>query len=128
MNDNEKVMSILAQGYQLLAQATKQKPSKEGFQQVLQLLGDDGIQACVQVAEQGAEAVAQVMAKTIQTKQAQKAEHGAKLNRIKELNGICPDGYMKKGGKCKKCEKGNKIDKGVFHVTAYFKDGKKFNK
>jgi hypothetical protein len=32
---------------------------------------------------------------------------------------------MKKGGKCKKCEKGKKLDptKGVFHVTTYFKDG-----
>lgn len=127
MNDQEKIMSVLAQGYQLLAKAMKQQPSKEGFQQVLQMLGDDGIQACVQVAEQGPEIVAQTMAKVIQQKQTQKAEKGAKLNRIKALNDICPEGYMKKGGKCKKCEKGKKLDptKGVFHVTAYFKNGSK---
>ena len=125
MNDQEKIMSVLAQGYQLLSKAMKQQPSKEGFQQVLQMLGDDGIQACVQVAEQGPEAVAQTMVQVIQEKQTQKAARGAKLNRIKALNNTCPEGYMKKGGKCKKCEKGKKLDttKGVFNVTAYFKDG-----
>lgn len=127
MNDQEKIMSVLAQGYQLLSRAMKQQPSKEGFQQVLQMLGDDGIQACVQVAEQGPEAVAQTMVQVIQEKQTQKAARGAKLNRIKALNDACPEGYMKKGGKCKKCEKGENLDptKGVFHVKAYFKNGSK---
>lgn len=126
MNDQEKIMSALAQGYQLLSKAMKQKPSKEGFQQVLQMLGDDGIQACVQVVDQGPEIIAQTMAEVIQKKQTQKAEKGAKLNRLIALNDSCPEGYLKKGGKCKKCEKGKKInpmEKGVFHVTAYFKDG-----
>lgn len=59
--------------------------------------------------------------------QSQKAARGAKLNRIKALNNACPEGYMKKGGKCKKCEKGENLDptKGVFHVKAYFKNGSK---
>lgn len=122
MNDQEKIMSILAQGYQLLSKAMKQQPSKEGFQQVLQILGDDGIQTCIQVSEQGPEAVAQTMAQIIQEKQTQKAARGAKLNRIKELNGICPEGYMKKGGKCKKCENGNKME---IKNTEYFKNARK---
>lgn len=123
MNDQEKIMSVLAQGYQVLSKAMKQQPSKEGFQQVLQMLGDDGIQACVQVAEQGPEAVAQTMAQVIQEKQTQKAAKGTKLNRLMALNNNCPEGYMKKGGKCKKCEKGNKFDKGAIPTTSYFKDG-----
>lgn len=131
MNDNEKIMSVLAQGYQVLSKAMKQKPSKEGFQQVLQMLGDDGIQACIQVAEQGPEVVAQTMATVIQEKQTQKAEKGAKLNRIMALNNSCPDGYLKKGGKCKKCEKGSKISAGVFGnagITQYFKNGDRMDK
>lgn len=55
--------------------------------------------------------------------QSQKAARGAKLNRIKALNNACPEGYMKKGGKCKKCEKGKKFDKGAIPTTSYFKDG-----
>lgn len=125
MNDQEKIMSALAQGYQVLSKAMKQKPSKEGFQQVLQMLGDDGIQACVQVADQGPEAIAQTMAKVIQQKQTQKAEKGAKLNRLMALNNSCPEGYLKKGGKCKKCEKGEKLNphKALFTPAAYFKNG-----
>lgn len=52
--------------------------------------------------------------------QAQKAEHGAKLNYIKKLQGICPEGYetyffkaggqMCRGMKKKKC--GGKVKKG----------------
>ena len=125
MNNQEKIMSALAQGYQLLSKAMKQKPSKEGFQQVLQMLGDDGIQACVEVVEQGPEVIAQTMAEIIQQKQTQKAEKGAKLNRLIALNNSCPEGYLKKGGKCKKCEKGQKLDpsQGAFHVSAYFQKG-----
>ena len=126
MNDQEKLMSVFAQAYQLIAKQMKQTPSKEGFQQVLQMLGEDGIQACAEVADQGPEAVAQTMVEVIQTKQTQKAAKGAKLNRIMALNNACPEGYMKKGGKCKKCEKGSKISNGVFAnagITQYFKDG-----
>lgn len=125
MNDQEKIMSALAQGYQVLSKAMKQKPSKEGFQQILQMLGDDGIQACVQVVDQGPEAIAQTMAKVIQQKQTQKAEKGAKLNRLMALNNSCPEGYLKKGGKCKKCEKEEKLNphKALFTPAAYFKNG-----
>ena len=122
MNDQEKIMSILAQGYQILAKAMKQQPSKEGFQQVLQMLGDDGIQACVQVVQEGPEAVAKTMAEVIQTKQTQKAEKGAKLQYLNKLNGVCQEGYLKRGGKCKKCEEGDKVE---FKKTRYFKKGKK---
>lgn len=130
MNDQEKIMSVLAQGYQVLSQAMKQKPSKEGFQQILQMLGDDGIQACVQVADQGPEAVAKTMAQVIQEKQTQMAAKGAKLSRLMALSDRCPEGYMKKGGKCKKCEKGEKfnIHSGLFNSASYFKNGCKIKK
>lgn len=130
MNDQEKIMSALAQGYQVLSKAMKQKPSKEGFQQVLQMLGEDGIQACVQVADQGPEAIAQTMAQVIQEKQTQKAARGAKLNRLQALNNTCPEGYLKKGGKCKKCEKGEKfnVHSGLFNPASYFKNGCKIKK
>lgn len=32
------------------------------------------------------------------------AKKGTKLNYVKELKGICPEGYMKHGGRCKPCE------------------------
>ena len=40
------------------------------------------------------------------------AKQGSKLNYIKELKGICPEGYLAKGGKCKPCEakKGKKMN------------------
>ena len=63
-----------------------------------------------QAADQGDQQAKQIW-NVIQQMMTQKAEKGAKLNYIKELNGICPEGYeMKKyavGGKvlskCMKC-------------------------
>lgn len=114
MNDEKKIMSIFAQAYQLIAKASKQEPSQEGFQQVLELLGEEGIQECAKVADQGPEAVAQTMIQIIQDKQAQKAANGAKLRYIMQLRGKCPTGYLKNGGRCKPCEMKN----GVFHNQA----------
>jgi len=41
------------------------------------------------------------------------------------LNNSCPEGYLKKGGKCKKCEKEEKLNphKALFTPAAYFKNG-----
>lgn len=130
MNEQDKIIQVLAQGYQILAQQMQQKPSKEGFQQLLQMLGEDGIQMCAQAAEQGPEAVAQAMVEVIKQKQTQKAEKGAKLNRLMALADRCPEGYMKKGGRCKKCEKGEKLNKHMtpFTPTKYFKSGGLQNK
>ena len=114
MNDDKKIMSIFAQAYQLLAEASKQQPTQEGFQQMLELLGEDGIQECAKVADQGPQAVAQAMVQIIKQKSAQKAANGAKLNYLLKLKGHCPPGYLKNGGRCKPCEQkaafGNKAD------------------
>lgn len=109
MNDQKQIMNIFAQAYQLLAKASKQQPSKEGFQQILELLGEDGIQECAKVADQGPEAVAQAMVQIIQQKQTQKAANGAKLRYIMQLQGKCQPGYLKKGGRCKPCEKKTRV-------------------
>ena len=41
------------------------------------------------------------------------------------LNNSCPEGYLKKGGKCKKCENGSKFNphKALFTPSIYFKNG-----
>lgn len=91
-----------------LQQLAKEQPKI--IQQLFQIWKQEGIDGVIKALSQS-----------------QKAARGAKLNRIKALNNACPEGYMKKGGKCKKCEKGKKLDptKGVFRVTAYFKNGNK---
>lgn len=84
---------------------------------------------------------AQVAQKAIQTieyyrsKRKTKAAHGAKLNYIKSLKHICPEGeelvYYKEGGsvKCgckgKKMEEGAKVEKAATGVVAKFKAVKK---
>ena len=114
MNDQKKIMNIFAQAYQLIAKASKQQPSQEGFQQVLEMLGEDGIKQCAEVVDQGPEAVAQAMVQILQQKSTQKAANGAKLRYLMQLKGKCEPGYLKKGGRCKPCEK----SKGVFQNKA----------
>ena len=68
-------------------------------------------------------------------KQATKAAHGAKLDYIKSLKHICPEGeelvYFKKGGlmQCgcvgKKLEKGDKVEKAASGAVARFKQAGK---
>lgn len=114
MNDQKKIMNIFAQAYQLIAKASKQQPSQEGFQQVLEMLGEDGIKQCVEVVDQGPEAVAQAMVQILQQKSTQKAANGAKLRYLMQLKGKCKPGYLKSGGRCKPCE----MDKGSFRNKA----------
>lgn len=114
MNDQKQLMNIFAQAYQLIAKASKQQPSKEGFQQILEMLGEEGIKECAKVADQGPEAVAQAIVQIIQQKQTQKAANGAKLKYIMQLQGKCQPGYLKKGGRCKPCE----MEAGVFRNNA----------
>ena len=89
-----------------LQQLAKEQPKV--IQQLFQIWKQAGIEGVVKALQQ-----------------AQKAAKGAKLNRVMALSNRCPQGYMKKGGKCKKCEKGNKLDptKGVFHIKSYFRNG-----
>lgn len=114
MNDDKKIMDVFAQAYQLIAKASKQEPSKEGFQQILEILGEDGIKQCVEVVDDGPEAVAKAMIQIIQEKSARKAANGAKLQYLRQLKGLCPEGYLKHGGRCKPCEK----QAGVFNNKA----------
>lgn len=114
MNDEKQIMNIFAQAYQLIAKASKQQPSQEGFQQVLEMLGEDGIKQCAEVADQGPEAVAQAMVQILQQKSTQKAAKGTKLRYLMQLKGKCEPGYLKSGGKCKPCEMG----KGIFQNKA----------
>lgn len=114
MNDQKQLMNIFAQAYQLIAKASKQQPSQEGFQQILEMLGEEGIKECAKVADQGPEAVAQAIVQIIQQKSAQKAANGAKLRYIMQLQGKCKPGYLKKGGRCKPCE----MAEGVFRNKA----------
>lgn len=114
MNDQKKIMNIFAQAYQLIAKASKQQPSQEGFQQVLEMLGEDGIKQCAEVVDQGPEAVAQAMVQILQQKSTQKAANGAKLRYLMQLKGKCEPGYLKSGGRCKPCE----MSKGSFRNKA----------
>lgn len=90
----------LIQKVQALVQGIKAKDEKS-----IQMA-----QQIKQAADQGDQQAKQIW-NAIQQMMTQKAEKGAKLNYIKELNGICPEGYeMKKyavGGKvlskCMKC-------------------------
>ena len=67
------------------------------------------------------------------TQQAQKAAHGAKLQYIKSLKHICPEGeelvYYKKGGSvtcgCKKKEQGGEVQEAKCGAAAKFKKVKK---
>lgn len=120
MNDEKQIMNIFAQAYQLIAKASKQQPSQEGFQQVLEMLGEDGIKQCAEVVDQGPEAVAQAMVQILQQKSTQKAAKGTKLRYLMQLKGKCEPGYLKSGGKCKPCE----MSKGSFRNKAdLLKDG-----
>lgn len=84
---------------QFLAQQTGAK-SQEELQQKIQQLGQDGLKQAY------AAFLKQYHPELLQ--QAQSARFGAKLNYIKSLRGICPDGqtaqYYKSGGRlCKRC-------------------------
>lgn len=110
-------------------------------QQIVQLVqaamnGDQQASQQIQQIMQTAEmiqAVAQQMQTSQQTSPSM-AKNGAKLNYIKELRGICPEGYemqsYKVGGKvCKKCikkkEEGDKITQNAVDA---FKCGRKMKK
>ena len=72
------------------------------------------IQQMMQVAQRGNQQAAQLaqmiqqVAQQLQQQQAQAAKFGAKLNYIRQLRGVCPEGYemqyFKTGGQfCKQC-------------------------
>lgn len=78
--------------------------------------GDQEAVQLAQIIQKVAQELAQVQQSKVQ--QVQEARFGAKLNYIKQLKGLCPDGYemqyFKKGGQlCKKCvAKQRKMEEG----------------
>lgn len=60
--------------------------------------------------------------------QAPAAAKGAKLNYVKELKGICPEGYLKTGGRCKPCEAKMKAKGGDMDPVKSFKANRKNKK
>ena len=79
--------------------------SQEELQKVVQQLGADGIKQIDAARKQGI--APEDLQKQI-TGQAQKAEHGAKLNYLGKLKGRCPEGYEVEkfmSGGCVKCKK-----------------------
>lgn len=105
------------------------------------------IQQIMQAAQQGDQQAAQLaqmiqqVAQQIQQQQVQAAKFGAKLNYIKQLRGVCPDGYemqyFKEGGSmgaryCKKCvAKQKKMEEGgkaPSNPIDAFKCGRKMKK
>jgi hypothetical protein len=62
---------------------------------------------------------------TQQQKGTPTAAKGTKLNYIKELKGICPEGYLKDGGRCKPCEAKMKEKGGDMDPVKSFKAGRK---
>lgn len=77
---------------------------------------DQIIQEIANRAQQGDQAATKAVAlidQVIKSARAKKAKYGAKLNYIKQLKGICPEGfemaYFKAGGKvCSKCVRAQK--------------------
>ena len=56
------------------------------------------------------------------------AAKGAKLNYVKELKGICPEGYLKTGGRCKPCEAKMKAKGGDMDPVKSFKNNRNLKK
>ncbi len=90
----------------------------QGDQQAIQQ-----IQQIMQAAQQGDQQAAQLaqmiqaVAQQMQQQQVQAAKFGAKLNYIRQLRGVCPEGqeleYYRDGGRlCKKCVQKHKMQDG----------------
>ena len=101
------------------------------------------IQQIMQAAQQGDQQAAQLaqmiqqVAQQLQQQQVQAAKFGAKLNYIKQLRGVCPEGYemqyFKAGGQlCKQCvAKQKKMEEGgkaPSNPVDAFKCGRKVKK
>lgn len=83
--------------------------SQEDLKNYIQKLGEEGIKEKQQkflMLQQSSQQSTQQNGAPVAAKQ------GSKLNYIKELKGICPEGYLAKGGKCEPCEakKGKKMN------------------
>lgn len=85
------------------------------------------------MGEQGLQQAYQEFMQEMQQQQAQKAKFGAKLNYIRSLNGMCPEGtevqYYKQGGHiCKKCIAKQQANGNGQDSVEAFKCGRKMKK
>ncbi len=125
--DEQQLQQQIIQLVQAAMQGDQQ--ATQQIQQIMQA-AQQGNQQAVQLAK-----MIQAVAQQIQQQQTRAAKFGAKLNYIKQLRGICPDGYemkyFKKGGKvCKKCMKSQSNGGNVKQKSTIqeFKELKKKNK
>lgn len=121
---DEQMQQQLVQLVQGYIQGDQQ--STQQIQQIMQA-AQSGDQQAIQIAQ---------ALQSIMEKMKQFAKFGAKLNYVKYLRGICPDGYemktFKKGGAlCKKCMKkaseGIQLDSPKSDPISEFRCGRKMN-
>lgn len=137
---NEQQKQLIQAGQQIIQAAQQGDQQATQIVQAAQSIAQDQqqlqqLQQAVQQGDQQAMMIYAVLVAASQ-QQTQSAKLGAKLNYIKSLRGICPEGYemqyFKKGGQlCKKCMK--KMEQGgdtesVDPITAFKCGGKKTKK
>ena len=98
--DEQQLQQQIVQLVQAAMQGDEQ--ATQQIQQIMQA-AQQGDQQATQLAQ-----MIQYVAQQMQQQQVQAAKFGAKLNYIKQLRGVCPDGYemqyFKRGGRfCKQC-------------------------
>lgn len=127
--DEQQLQQQIVQLVQAAMQGDQQ--ATQQIQQIMQA-AQQGDQQAVQLAQ-----MIQQVAQQMQQQQVQAAKFGAKLNYIKQLRGVCPDGYemkyFKAGGQlCKQCvAKQKKMEEGgkaPSNPVDAFKCGRKVSK
>lgn len=127
MNEQELQEKVIQ-----LVQAAMQG-NQEAQQQIQQIMqaAQQGNQQAAQIAQ-----MIQAVAQQMQQQQVQSAKLGAKINYLKQLRGVCPDGYkmeyFKAGGqlgkKCIKCQQGNEVAPTPQNPVDAFRCGRKMKK
>lgn len=127
--DEQQLQQQIVQLVQAAMQGDEQ--ATQQIQQIMQA-AQQGDQQATQLAQ-----MIQYVAQQMQQQQVQAAKFGAKLNYIKQLRGVCPDGYemqyFKKGGRfCKQCvAKQKRMEQGGIapsNPVDAFKCGRKMKK
>lgn len=123
----QQLKSVLAafvqgdqQAQQIIGNLMKENP--QGFYQILSELENEGDTNASAIKKMIEEQASQQSGGTTTAKK------GAKLNYVKELKGICPEGYLKTGGRCKPCEAKMKAKGGDMDPVKSFKAGRKCKK
>lgn len=119
----EKEQQMQKQFVQFLMQEAEQEgitiQSQEDLKNYIQKLGEEGFK------EKQQKFLTLIQQSSQQSGTPVSAKQGSKLNYIKELKGICPEGYLKTGGRCKPCEAKMKANGGDMDPVKSFKAGRK---